>query len=57
MHLCGSRVSKIIENGLLLLSFPAVNEENELIITFKGLEYIKAMPKAAKKQSKTYQFM
>ena len=53
-----NRLSKIIETGLLLLSFLAVNEENELIILIKVWAYIKAMPKAAKKkQSKTYQFM
>ena len=50
-------VSKIIETGLLLLSFLAVNEENELIILIKVWAYIKAMSKAAKNQSEKYQFM
>ena len=52
-----NRMSKIIETGLLLLSFLAVNEENKLIILIKVWAYIKAMSKAAKKQSEKYQFM
>ena len=44
-----NRLSKIIDNGLLLLSFLAVNEENKLITLIKVWAFIKALPKAAKK--------
>ena len=45
-------MSKIIETGLILLSFFTAHAANELIILTEMEVYIKAMPKAAKKNIK-----
>ena len=50
-----NRLSKIIKTGLLL-SFFAVHAENKLIFLIKISAYTKAITKAVKKPSKTYQF-